>query len=325
MPQPTAVPTAPTGPPTPTGPGAGPDLPTQGQAPVDGRRGTAAVGEDAAERRRPGLSPSRAADFLQCPLLFRFRVVDRLPEPPNAAAVRGTLVHAVLERLYDLPRGERTRAAATALLAPTWDELVAAEPELAALVDEDLDAWLAPAADLLATYFTLEDPNRLEPAEREATLRTALDDDLELRGVVDRIDVAPDGRIRIVDYKTGRAPGEAFEASAMFQLRVYALLVERLRGRVPAMLQLLYLGDGTVLRHQPDESDVRSAERRVRAIWSAVRTAAVRDQWQPRRTALCGWCAHRALCPVFGGTPPEVDPGAVERALGVRPQTATTS
>ncbi|NKY41704.1 PD-(D/E)XK nuclease family protein, partial [Cellulomonas septica] len=37
---------------------------------------------------RPGLSPSRANDFLQCPLLFRFRVVDRLPEPPSAAAAR---------------------------------------------------------------------------------------------------------------------------------------------------------------------------------------------------------------------------------------------
>src|SRR3954454_754325 len=49
------------------------------------------------------LSPSRAADFMQCPLLYRFRVVDRLPEAPSPAAVRGTVVHAVLERLFDLP------------------------------------------------------------------------------------------------------------------------------------------------------------------------------------------------------------------------------
>ncbi|CAM5588742.1 hypothetical protein SALBM217S_02505 [Streptomyces griseoloalbus] len=34
------------------------------------------------------LSPSRASDFMQCPLLYRFRVIDRLPEKPSEAATR---------------------------------------------------------------------------------------------------------------------------------------------------------------------------------------------------------------------------------------------
>ena len=49
------------------------------------------------------LSPSRAADFKSCPLLYRFRCIDRLPEAPSLAATRGTVVHAVLEELFDLP------------------------------------------------------------------------------------------------------------------------------------------------------------------------------------------------------------------------------
>ena len=56
----------------------------------------------------PALSPSRAADFKQCPLLFRFRTIDKLEGPPSPAAARGTLVHAVLEHLFDLPAAERT-------------------------------------------------------------------------------------------------------------------------------------------------------------------------------------------------------------------------
>jgi len=32
------------------------------------------------------LSPSRASDFKTCPLLYRFRSIDRLPEPPSPAA-----------------------------------------------------------------------------------------------------------------------------------------------------------------------------------------------------------------------------------------------
>jgi RecB family exonuclease len=34
----------------------------------------------------PALSPSRAADFKQCPLLFRFRTIDKLEGPPSPAA-----------------------------------------------------------------------------------------------------------------------------------------------------------------------------------------------------------------------------------------------
>ena len=86
------------------------------------------------------LSPSRAGDFMQCPLLYRFRVVDRLPETPSPAAVRGTVVHAVLERLFDLPAPERTLASARALLGPQWERVQEQEPELAELFADDDEA-----------------------------------------------------------------------------------------------------------------------------------------------------------------------------------------
>src|SRR6202021_3503082 len=85
----------------------------------------------AREPSGPALSPSRAADFMTCPLLYRFRVIDRLPEPPTEATARGTLVHAALERLFDLPAAERTPEAARALVVPEWDRLGAAEARLA--------------------------------------------------------------------------------------------------------------------------------------------------------------------------------------------------
>src|SRR5690348_2657990 len=81
------------------------------------------------------LSPSRAADFKSCPLLYRFRTIDRLPETPSRAAVRGTVVHAVLEQLFDLPAGERTLDAARELLPEIWQRLAADEPAVAALFD----------------------------------------------------------------------------------------------------------------------------------------------------------------------------------------------
>jgi putative RecB family exonuclease len=247
--------------------------------------------DDVPEVRPPSLSPSRASDFMTCPLLYRFRVIDRLPERPSPAATRGTMVHAVLERLFDLPAVERVPARAHAMIAPEWERLLEAEPELAALFpdDEGRDEWLTSAAGLLDSYFALEDPTVLEPAERELFVECDLESGLRLRGYVDRLDEAPGGALRVVDYKTGRAPREGFEAKAMFQMRFYALVLWRLRGEVPRLLQLLYLGSGEVLRYEPDEADLRATEQ---------------GDWRPSPSRLCDWCDHQALCPAFGGTPP---------------------
>ena len=63
--------------------------------------------------------------------------------------------------------------------------------------------------------------------------------------------MAANGALRIVDYKTGRAPGELFEQSALFQMKFYALMVLRTRGVVPHQLKLLYLGDSRWLTYEP--------------------------------------------------------------------------
>jgi putative RecB family exonuclease len=252
------------------------------------------------------LSPSRAADFMACPLLYRFRTIDRLPEPPSVDAVRGTVVHKVLEELFDLPAADRTVARAHGLLDPAWVRLQEAEPEVAALFGDaaELEAWLASCRTVLASYFTLEDPTRLEPAERELYVEAVLDSKLLLRGFIDRLDVAATGEMRVVDYKSGRAPGELFEAKALFQLKIYALVLWRTRGVVPAMLQLIYLGNGEILRYEPDEGDLRATERKVEAIWAAIRRAEESGDWRPSQSRLCSWCAHQSVCPAFGGTLP---------------------
>jgi putative RecB family exonuclease len=260
------------------------------------------------------LSPSRAGDFMTCPLMYRYRTIDKLPEEPSVDAVRGTVVHKVLEDLFDLPSVERTPDRAADLLVPSWDALLAEEPALAEMFGgegPDVATWLTSCREVLTRYFTLEDPRRLEPAERELYVEALLDSKLLLRGFVDRIDIAPDGRIRVVDYKTGRAPSEAFEAKALFQMKFYALVLWRIRGVVPSMLQLIYLGNGELLRVEPDEADLRATERKVEAIWRAIEECRESGDWRPNRSPLCSWCSFKAHCPEFGGSilpMPEVVP-----------------
>jgi putative RecB family exonuclease len=288
---------------------AGTQMPLPAFAPVESPPVPDRAAGEIGASSGPSLSPSRAADFMTCPLLFRFRTIDRLPEPPSHAATRGTLVHAVLERLFDLPAPNRTQERARALVAAQWDRLVDEVPEVGTLFapgDEAARAeWLAGAEKLVERYFQLEDPRCLEPADRELYVETRLESGLLLRGYVDRLDRAPvTGELRVVDYKTGNAPPAGFEHRAMFQMRFYALVLWRIYGRVPLLLQLVYLGSGEVLRYEPDEADLRATERKLAALWRAIERAARTGDWRPSPGRMCDWCAHQPLCPSFGGTTP---------------------
>jgi putative RecB family exonuclease len=257
---------------------------------------------------RPALSPSRAADFKQCPLLYRFRAIDRLPEAPSTAQLRGSVVHSALEQLYGLPAELRGPDTAGSLVEPAWDRVIAAEPDLAGDLDpEQRTQLLAEARALLAGYYRLEDPTRFEPQSCEERVEVELADGTLLRGFIDRIDVAATGELRVVDYKTGKSPPEAralAEFKAMFQMKFYAVALLRSRGVLPTRLRIIYLADGQMLDYAPDHDELLRFEKTLMAIWRAIQTAAPTGDFRPSPSRLCEWCPHQQHCPTFGGTPP---------------------
>src|ERR1700761_5544519 len=257
---------------------------------------------------RPALSPSRAADFKQCPLLYRFRAIDRLPEPPSTAQVRGSVVHAALEQLYGLPASQRGPQSVDGLVGPAWEQVIAAEPALADQWDAGQRTQLLDEArKLLSGYYSLEDPTRFDPQSCEQRIEVELADGTLLRGIIDRIDVAPTGELRVVDYKSGKAPPEAralAEFKAMFQMKFYAVALLRSRGVLPTRLRLIYLADGQLLDYSPDEDELLRFEKTLIAIWQAIQSAGATGDFRPRPSRRCDWCAHHSPCPVFGGTPP---------------------
>ncbi|WP_406815503.1 RecB family exonuclease [Mycobacterium sp. M23085] len=269
---------------------------------------------------RPALSPSRAADFKQCPLLYRFRAIDRLPEAPSAAQLRGSLVHAALQQLYGLPAERRGPDTAMSLLEPAWEQITEASPEITAeLAPEQRTQLLAEAQALLAGYYRLEDPTRFNPECCEQRVEVELADGTLLRGFIDRIDVAATGELRVVDYKTGKAPPAAralAEFKAMFQMKFYAVALLRSRGVPPTRLRLIYLADGQVLDYTPDHDELLRFEKTLMAIWRAIQSAGQSGDFRPTQSRLCDWCPHQQHCPLYGGTPPPY-PGWPE-ALGAQ-------
>lgn len=270
-------------------------------------------------RRQQALSPSRAADFKRCPLLYRLRAIDRIPEIPPAVAVRGTVVHAALEDLYKLPAAERTASTAQSLIEPAWQRTLAGRPELAEhFPGEEADKLVNDAQQLISTYYQLEDPTKFTPKALEQRIEMQLEDGTPLRGFIDRVDVAPTGELRVVDYKTGKAPPEGpAESNALFQMKFYAVAMWRGRGVVPAKLRLLFLGDGQVLDYSPDEAELARFEKTLSALWQGIQAARQAGEFPPNPGRMCKFCNHQSRCPAFGGTPPpypERRPAAIQPA-----------
>ncbi|MCU4296977.1 PD-(D/E)XK nuclease family protein [Brevibacterium permense] len=252
------------------------------------------------------LSPSRANDFIQCPLKFRFRSIDKLPEPPSQAAFRGTVVHSVLEKLFTAPAAERTAELAQTMLMPAWEELVEKDPDVLEIFEgeSEKETFFTSARRLIDSYFVLEYPEHLEPEETEKFVRTTLDNGLELRGFIDRVDVAPGGERRLVDYKTGKQPKPQYGREAKFQMGFYALVVYRLSGELVHTLQLMYLGSRSVLKSHPTMAEVEQTQFEIDAIWKDIIASAESDRWRPKKSPLCNWCTFKPLCPAWGNTAP---------------------
>jgi putative RecB family exonuclease len=248
------------------------------------------------------LSPSKVSSFKECALAFRLSAIDRLPEPPSAAAAKGTVVHRALQLLFwEFEPGDRTLAAARAALARAVPEVLdGAEYEPLRLAGDERDAFVADADALVCNYFTLEDPNQVEVIGTELRLSVPLGS-LTLSGIIDRLELDPDGELVVTDYKTGRAPSEAYEQARLGGVQFYALLCEQVLGRRPARVQLLHLREPLAIVATPSDQSIQGLRQQTLAIWRAVERACAEEDFRPKPGRLCPMCAFQAYCPAFGG------------------------
>lgn len=247
------------------------------------------------------LSPSKVASFRECALAFRFSVIDRLPEPPSEPACKGTVVHRALELLYARPPEDRTVEAALADLDVAVAEVLASDEYRGFEVGDD---FRSSAETLVRRYFQLEDPTRITPIGLELLLATPLGEagNVQLRGIIDRLELDADGELVVTDYKTGRVPNARFEQGRLTGVHFYSYLCEQLFGRRPARIQLLYLGEPVAIIATPSEQSTRGLEKKVGAIWSAIERACEREDFRPKPGSLCTWCAFKDHCPAWGGS-----------------------
>jgi putative RecB family exonuclease len=258
------------------------------------------------------LSPSRVSAFTSCPLQFRFSSVQRLPEPPGVAATRGTIVHRALELLFERPREQRTREALHGTLDQALDEF-STHPDYVGLqlVDDDRVRFGDDCNKLIERYFDMEDPTQVRDIGLE--LRMAADvGSLELRGIIDRLELDDDGELVVTDYKTGRAPSGNYEQKSLAGVHFYSFLCEAVLGKRPSKIRLMYLASGETIETVPSQQSVRFINTRTAAVWKAVERACTTGDFRPNQSKLCDWCNFRRWCPAFDGDPDLAATEAVE-------------
>ncbi len=249
------------------------------------------------------LSPSRVESFLSCPLAFRFSSLDHLPDPPTVATTRGSLVHRALELLFVQPAPGRTAVALDHCVATAIDEYKS-DPDYLDLQLTEADAalFVRDCYKLAGNYLTMEDPTKVRDVGIELRLEATVGQ-LTMRGIIDRLDLDEQGELVITDYKTGRAPGQKYEAKSLSGVHFYSFLCESVFGKRPASIRLMYLKSGDIITAVPTDQSTKFLTTRTTAVWNAVATACRTNTFQPRRGPLCNYCAYQKWCPEFGGDP----------------------
>ncbi|RBY74380.1 ATP-dependent helicase [Geodermatophilus sp. TF02-6] len=234
--------------------------------------------------------PSAIETFQRCPLRWALGAVGA-EAAPDATRTVGSAVHAVAQRVAEgLPPAEAPAALGEELdrlaLGPGWSD----------------QRQRAAAQDMLDRFLRWQAANRRELVAAEEDFDVVVGR-ARLRGQVDRLERDVDGRLVVVDLKTGRtAPRDVAEHG---QLAAYQVAVAAgafpAHGTVPGGAALLQVGAGSRAKEQHQEplpADVALAETAAGRLVAAVGEGMGAAIFEVRSGAHCQRCPARGSCPL---------------------------
>jgi putative RecB family exonuclease len=256
--------------------------------------------------------PTQLQTYQQCPRKYfysRDKDIRAKYAKASPAMHLGNAVHDALQVFFDIgkvPIADRTYERLCGLFREAWagrgvfarnlyKQTEAREQAFAKDRDNE-KAWGEKGLNILYRFFQTADVKAV-PLTAEQFHETLLAEDVILGGKIDRIDRLPDGRLVVLDYKTGKPPLKKDPESLAkddIQLAAYAVLVtKKFRGKV-ARCDYLFLDHELRLGYEPTDDLLAAKEAEITAL---CRTILADETWEPTPNNLCPWCEYKTLCP----------------------------
>ena len=257
------------------------------------------------------ISYTRCATYQHCPHQYKLQYVDRIPVPEAIQLVFGSAVHQALSFMYDPKRLRMpSREEVIDVFAKAWKEVQLQDPE-----DQRQD-YFEQGVLLLGRFYDRHS-SREEgryTAATELFFSIPFDGEHTLTGRIDRVDVLPDNRLEVVDYKTSRRmpPQSIIEKDA--QLAIYRMAADILYPNREVTTTLLYVFHDYEMRLTQSAEFLAEKQDEIRDVIAGIQVG----DFDPRPGPHCDWCAYRAYCTLYRTpvVPPdlaEVDIGALLR------------
>jgi len=233
------------------------------------------------------LSASAVDTYERCPLRFKFERDWRLASKPAAAMQYGASMHRVLRNYYDALRAGRAYGERQ-LIDDFRGDLASA-----GIQDQyQHELYEKQGVGQLKDFFAVaQQSGPPEVLHTEEGFEIKLGE-TRLTGRIDRMDRAADGRVMVVDYKTGKARDQE-DADDSLQLSIYAMAAREKWGYEVGSLVFYNLEENVPVATVRSEAELRAARDRVAA--AAERIAA--GDFKAKVDFHCLFCSFRTLCP----------------------------
>jgi RecB family exonuclease len=127
---------------------------------------------------------------------------------------------------------------------------------------------------------------------------------VRIRGSVDRVEQDAEGRLYVVDFKTGKAAPTAAEVARHPQLAVYQLALRDLDAAVPGGAELVHLRQGAAKKDGGEELPKvqfqppldTSADDWPTALLTAAAARVLEERFTPSPGRHCATCSFRSSC-----------------------------
>ena len=233
------------------------------------------------------LSASKIKTYRECPLKFKFSHVMNAPTKPRPYFDLGNAVHAVAEQLTRLQveGTEPTKDLAFEILEKEWNA-----SSFRSATEEDQAR--AKAKAMVRTYLKWLSENENEPVAAEKRFRIEIGG-VPFNGFIDRVEKTPEGRLAVVDFKTGGAYENSISIRTEPQMNIYALGVKKQYGELPASTSLFYLKHDKMVDNQIEESQVNSVRDEIGGVVKSI----LNEEFEATPGyRVCKSCDYRSIC-----------------------------